>query len=65
MGDTEGLIDNIEDVWKIKYEDLEFEKEIGKGAFGCVYKGSYFGTEVAIKKVTDQVERPKHSDFSI
>jgi LIM domain kinase 1 len=37
--------------WKIKYEDLEFGERIGKGNFGEVYKGTYLGTDVAIKRL--------------
>ncbi|KAL6073254.1 putative serine/threonine-protein kinase EDR1 [Balamuthia mandrillaris] len=41
----------MEEEWQIKYEDLEFGELVGKGSFGRVYKGEYFGTEVAIKQV--------------
>jgi serine/threonine protein kinase len=54
MGDDEGLIKNLDDAWNINYEDLVFEEEIGKGGFGSVYKGEYFGTPVAIKRVVEE-----------
>eukprot|EP01088_Endostelium_zonatum_P006411 TRINITY_DN18536_c0_g1_i1.p1 TRINITY_DN18536_c0_g1~~TRINITY_DN18536_c0_g1_i1.p1 ORF type:complete len:450 (-),score=102.93 TRINITY_DN18536_c0_g1_i1:96-1412(-) len=54
----EGLISNIQDAWYIKYEDLVFEKEIGRGAFGAVFKGNYLGTDVAIKKVFELEDDP-------
>ncbi|KAJ0409312.1 hypothetical protein ATCC90586_007590 [Pythium insidiosum] len=41
--DTDGL--------SIREEDLVIEGIIGRGVFGVVYKGSYFGTPVAIKKL--------------
>jgi len=48
--EDEGLISNLDEAWNINYEDLDFGKEIGKGGFGSVYQGEYFGTPVAIKK---------------
>lgn len=40
-----------DDGLSVREEDLIFECEIGKGVFGVVFKGSYFGTAVAIKKL--------------
>ncbi|KAL6059708.1 Receptor tyrosine-protein kinase erbB-2 [Balamuthia mandrillaris] len=37
--------------WFIDQDELEFEKEIGQGAFGVVWKGRWRRTEVAIKKL--------------
>lgn len=48
----DGLIENFEQVWTIDLSEIEMGEVIGKGAFGEVYKGYYFGTEVAIKKLS-------------
>lgn len=45
----EGIPD--EDIWSIDFADLEFQKEIARGSFGKVYKGSYLGVDVAIKQI--------------
>ena len=47
----DGLIENFEEVWTIDLEEIEFGDAIGRGAFGEVFKGEYFGTEVAVKKL--------------
>jgi len=39
--------------WDINFDDLEDLKEIGGGNFGKVYKGSYFGVDVAVKQLLD------------
>lgn len=40
-----------DDGLSIREEDLVMDVAIGRGVFGVVYKGSYFGTPVAIKKL--------------
>merc|ERR1712113_743396 len=37
--------------WKVDFHQLDFEKRIGKGNFGEVWKGTFLGTDVAIKKL--------------
>lgn len=38
-------------VLEIKINDLEIGEQISMGGFSTIHKGSYFGLEVAIKKV--------------
>jgi hypothetical protein len=42
-----GLPDD--DIWNIDYSELEFTKELARGSFGKVFKGTYLGVDVAIK----------------
>lgn len=53
-----------DDGLSIKEEDLIVEAAIGRGVFGVVYKGSYFGTPVAIKKLhTSSVPKNTLAEF--
>lgn len=49
------LVEDVEGLPKvdvnIPLSDLVFEKKISKGGFGEVWKASYFGTDVAVKKM--------------
>jgi len=45
----EGIPDD--DVWNIDFADLIFEKQIARGSFGKVYKGTFLGIPVAIKSI--------------
>jgi serine/threonine protein kinase len=49
LGDADGVprVDEI----TIPFGDIQFEKKIGKGAFGEVWKAQYLGTDVAVKKM--------------
>ncbi|KAF1329076.1 Tkl/drk protein kinase, partial [Globisporangium splendens] len=53
-----------DDGLSIKEEDLIVDAAIGRGVFGVVYKGSYFGTPVAIKKLhTSSVPKNTLAEF--
>lgn len=41
----------VEEALDIDFNDLDIHEEIGSGSFGQVLKASYFGTEVAVKKL--------------
>lgn len=47
----QGLEYDLTDPEKIKYEDLEFVESLGSGEFGQVFRGKFWGTEVAIKQL--------------
>lgn len=45
--------------WEIDYEALQLQGYLGKGFYGNVYKGLWGNVEVAIKKVTRQMDVSK------
>jgi len=47
-------------IFNIDYKDLENVVQIGGGNFGQVYKGVYFGTEVALKQLLDVDDKEMH-----
>jgi LIM domain kinase 1 len=47
-------------IFNIDYKDLENVVQIGGGNFGQVSKGTYFGTEVAIKQLLDVDDKDMH-----
>jgi len=47
-------------IFNIDYRDLENVIQIGGGNFGQVSKGTYFGTEVAIKQLLDVDDKDMH-----
>lgn len=50
--EDDGLIGNYDAVWTVNLEEIEMGHVIGRGAFGEVYHGYYYGTEVAVKKLS-------------
>ena len=52
----------MEEQWNIKHEEITFEKQLGRGSFGEVWKGEYQGTPVAIKQLyeVDNTEMEKY-----
>jgi len=54
------------DSWTIPFKDLKTETEVGRGAFGVVYKGKWQGIQVAIKQFVldkDEVSITKIKEF--
>lgn len=45
------ILREMDAIWDIPYSELEFEKQLGAGAFGSVYLADWHGTEVAVKKL--------------
>ena len=37
--------------WKLDFEQIKLDERIGRGNFGEVYKGTYVGSDVAVKKL--------------
>ncbi|KAJ9123907.1 hypothetical protein QFC22_000697 [Naganishia vaughanmartiniae] len=35
----------------IPFEDIEWGETLGSGSFGCVYKGTYLGIDIALKEI--------------
>jgi len=59
----EGLPD-IDQSWVVKRAHLKMGVEIGKGAFGTVYKADYFGIDVAVKQISAlEVQDPMEQIF--
>jgi hypothetical protein len=52
-GSSRGLILPTFTGYTIPYEELTFDKEIGRGAYGLVWKGTWRGATVAIKQVIE------------
>lgn len=52
--ESDGLPD-IDKSWMVKRDHLKIREEIGKGAFGTVYKADFFGIDVAVKQICPQV----------
>jgi tRNA A-37 threonylcarbamoyl transferase component Bud32 len=46
--------------WVIKYEDIQLGEQIGTGSYGVVFKGSWKGVDVAVKRFIKQKLDERH-----
>lgn len=42
-------MEDSDDMWTIRFEDIVLGEKLGEGQFGSVYKGDLEGTPVAVK----------------
>jgi len=53
--ESEGKLFGVKDIQRIQPEDLNFERKIGDGSFGDVYKATWQGSEVAVKVLKEGI----------
>lgn len=58
------LVENLKELdpnfFNIDFNDLEDMVEFGGGNFGEIFKGNFFGTEVAVKRLLDVDDEDMH-----
>lgn len=54
-----GLAGAAHQNWEIQLDDVELEERIGKGAYGEVYRGRLWGTDVAVKRLLSATLTPE------
>ena len=66
LDDLDDLLDDLDDNFseELDFATQSFSQLVGKGSFGCIYKGVMQHISVAVK-VMDPVSRVNHKSYSI
>jgi len=54
---------SIEKAWDIQFSSISIEQQLGKGAFGVVYKGKWRNIFVAVKKLPGELTEEQLDEF--
>jgi hypothetical protein len=49
--------------WQISFSEIKLERELGRGAFGVVFKGKWRNQDVAVKKIIGDFNEEQLKEF--